>query len=209
MFDPNYRRTLIQSNPDKLVIVKFYASYCKACRALAPKFLEVKNDPQLDNLPIVWAEFQTKRHTKELFQRLGVLTLPTIHFYDGGMLHLNQNPNDYANLIENFPCPPAKIKLLKKKLARFMNSRVDPDTRQLKPIDDNIEQSDAAATDSHIDHIHTSVNVLASQQQLPYPTSSATASVDEPKAKRRIVIDNELMSCHLLLLLCCFDAVAV
>ncbi|KAL3938417.1 MAG: hypothetical protein SGARI_001746 [Bacillariaceae sp.] len=181
--------TLIQSNPDKLVIVKFYAAYCKACRALAPKFLEVKNDPQMDNLPVVWAEFQTKRHTKELFQHIGVLTLPTIHFYDGGMLHLNEK--DSSNLIENFPCPPAKIKLLKKKLARFINTRVDPDTRQLKPI---VEETDDATESlpSHIDHIHTSINVLASDQQ-QYPTSSTTKSVDQPKAKRRIVIDNELI----------------
>ena len=98
---------------------------------------------------------------------------------------------DSSNLIENFPCPPAKIKLLKKKLARFMNSRVDPDTRQLQPI--ATDDTSAESLPSHIDHIHTSVNVLASEQQ-PHPTlSSMTPTVDQPKAKRRIVIDNELI----------------
>jgi Ca2+-binding EF-hand superfamily protein/thiol-disulfide isomerase/thioredoxin len=191
--------TLIQSHPDNLVIVKFYAAYCKACRALAPKFLEVKDDPQLANLPVVWAEFQTKRHTKELFQRLGVLTLPTIHFYDGGMLHLNDSSGGSSeeltsNLIENFPCPPAKINLLKKKIARFMNSRVDPETRQLKPIV-VVETEDASdfSLPSHMDHIDTHAKLLDSEQLQHPMVPDLLKVVDQPKAKRRIVIDNELI----------------
>jgi hypothetical protein len=37
-------------------------------------------------------------------------------------------------LVENFPCGPAKIPLFKKKLARFVNQRVDPQSYQLKPM---------------------------------------------------------------------------
>lgn len=40
-----------------------------------------------------------------------------------------------SRLVENFPCPPTKIPLLKKKLSRFLNGRVDPQTRQLKDIE--------------------------------------------------------------------------
>ncbi|KAG7350003.1 cyclic nucleotide-binding protein [Nitzschia inconspicua] len=223
-------RSFIHAHPDKLVVVKFYAAYCKACRSLAPKFLEVKDDPQLQNLPVVWAEFQTTKNSKELFRRLGVLTLPTVHFYDGGLLDVHddgsgtyftpgtvspemtngQNDDDDAtaaltsNLIENFPCPPAKIKLLKKKLARFMNSRVDPTTLQLKPLaglssprqqqyhhDDEYSEDAANNMASHIDHINTSVAVLASNSQAtgPFPPDI----VDQPRKKRAIVIDNELI----------------
>ena len=113
---------LLQSHPEKLVVVKFYASYCQACRALAPKFIAVKQDPQMQGLPIIWAEYQSSRTSKDLFRQIGVLTLPTVHFYDGS-----------RGLIENFPCGPAKIPLLKKKLARFVNQRVDPITRKLQP----------------------------------------------------------------------------
>jgi len=111
---------LLQSHPDKLVIVKFYATYCQACRSLAPKFIAVKQDPQMKNLPIIWAEYQSSRSSKDFFRHIGVLTLPTVHFYDGS-----------RGLIENFPCGPARIPLLKKKLARFVNQRVDPQTRTL------------------------------------------------------------------------------
>lgn len=113
---------LLQSNPDKLVVVKFYASYCQACRALAPKFVAVKEDEQMQGLPVIWAEYQSSRNSKDLFRQIAVLTLPTVHFYDGS-----------RGLIENFPCGPAKIPMLKKKLARFLNSRVDPETKKLKP----------------------------------------------------------------------------
>lgn len=115
----------IEAHPDKLVVIKFYATYCQACRILEPKFIAVKRDSQLENMPIVWAEFPAQRNNRDLFQKqLRVLTLPTIHFYDGS-----------RGLVENFSCGPAKIPLLKQKLARFLNSRVDPETFRLKPVD--------------------------------------------------------------------------
>lgn len=119
----NINSNLLNAYPDKLIIVKFFATYCKACRSLEPKLTKVRQDPQLDDLPIVWAELAIAGWNKDFFQKtLRVLTLPTIHFYDGS-----------RGLIENFPCGPAKIPLLKKKLARFINKRVDPQSRQLLP----------------------------------------------------------------------------
>jgi calmodulin len=115
---------LLHAHPDKLVVLKFFASYCQACKILDPKFIAVKDDDQLAGLPIVWAEFHAQRHNKDLFRQKGVLTLPTIHFYDGSQ-----------GLVENFPCGPAKIHLLKKKLAQFLNARVDPETLKLKAVD--------------------------------------------------------------------------
>jgi thiol-disulfide isomerase/thioredoxin len=65
----------IKAHPEKLVVIKFYTTYCQACRMLEPKFLAVKSDPQLQHMPIVWAEFQPPRSTRDLFQtRLRVLT---------------------------------------------------------------------------------------------------------------------------------------
>jgi thiol-disulfide isomerase/thioredoxin len=231
-------------------VVKFYAAYCKACRTLAPKFLQVKDDPQLQNLPVVWAEFQISRNTKDLFRRLGVLTLPTIHFYDGSMLLLDQSTNTnrknvddddnddasvadatttttttrttdasstiiHSNLIENFPCPPAKINLLKKKLARFINTRVDPETRQLTPpppitttttTNDNDTATTTGVTTATVDDEQRSSSLdtttmggtitMSSFGEDSHSGDSAAASsqVDQPRRKRSIVIDNELIT---------------
>jgi Ca2+-binding EF-hand superfamily protein len=59
------------------------------------------------------------------------LTLPTVHFYDGS-----------RGLVENFPCPPTKIPLLKKKLSQFLNARVDPETLTLKESVETQRQSE-------------------------------------------------------------------
>lgn len=75
------------------------------------------------NLPIVWGEYASTKRNRELFQQLNVVALPTMQFYDGS-----------RGLIENFPCGPAKIPLLKQKLAQFLNSRVDPKTLRLRDI---------------------------------------------------------------------------
>jgi thiol-disulfide isomerase/thioredoxin len=191
---------LLQVHRNQLVVIKFYAAYCKACRALAPKFLQVKDDPQLAGLPVVWAEFQTTRDSKNLFRRLGVLTLPTIHFYDGTIPHEDE---DASNLIENFPCPPAKINLLKKKLARFVNSRVDPVTRQLQPLQRDKSSSQSTTTIPITPGDKTNAPTTQSSPfmtEAPYVERPDAATIDEsqvvdqPRRKRSITIDNELIT---------------
>ena len=107
---------------DKLIVMKFKASYCRACMAIEAPFLETKNEPTLSKLPIVWAECTASMSNKLLFRQLGVLSLPTIHFYDNGQL------------IENFACGPAKIPILRQKLVEVLTRRLDPTTLELKPI---------------------------------------------------------------------------
>jgi len=147
-----YHRNFRQAHPDKLVVIKFFAAYCRACKALDPLFITVKEDDQLRNLPIVWAEYQSQRKNKELFRQLNVLALPTVQFYDGS-----------RGLVENFPCGPAKVPLLKQKLAQFLNTRVDPKTLQLKDIEEErsteprveraISNADDLVTDEHINYL--------------------------------------------------------
>jgi calmodulin len=145
-------RYFLSVNPDKLVVIKYFASYCRACKALEPQFIAVKEDRQLANLPIVWAEYQSQQKNKDLFQQLNVVALPTVQFYDGS-----------RGLVENFPCGPAKIPLLKQKLARFLNSRVDPVTLKLKDIieqpqlsprvDREVSINDELITQEHLDYL--------------------------------------------------------
>ena len=149
LFFSNFR----EAHPDKLVVIKFFAGYCRACKALEPLFLAVKEDQQLANLPIVWAEYQSQRTNKDLFQKLSVVALPTVQMYDGA-----------RGVVENFPCGPAKIPLLKQKLAQFLNTRVDPETLQLKQeevverqteprVQREIELDGDLITQRHIDYL--------------------------------------------------------
>lgn len=110
----------LKANADKLVIVKVYAPWCRACAGLAPKFLQIVQSPTYDNLPIVWADLSIQ-HNKNFVKELGVLALPSIQFYVGD------------KLAENFPCGPSKVPILKRKLAQLVNANVDPVTRALKP----------------------------------------------------------------------------
>eukprot|EP00529_Nitzschia_sp_RCC80_P013409 CAMPEP_0113491162 /NCGR_PEP_ID=MMETSP0014_2-20120614/27416_1 /TAXON_ID=2857 /ORGANISM="Nitzschia sp." /LENGTH=592 /DNA_ID=CAMNT_0000384949 /DNA_START=260 /DNA_END=2035 /DNA_ORIENTATION=+ /assembly_acc=CAM_ASM_000159 len=147
----------------------------------------VKEDPQLDRLPIVWAEFAVTREAKDLFRRLGVLTLPTVHFYDGSMLpSMGAQEEQQTNLIENFPCPAAKVPLLKKKLARFLNARVDPDTLQLIPLEDVFDTTTQkqSTPPPPPPHGSTAVNSSSSADAVPV-TSDGPPNIPEvpPRGK--------------------------
>lgn len=110
----------LAANPDKLVVMKFYAPWCRACKGLAPKFLQVVNDEKYSGIPILWAELSVL-HNKDFVKSLGVLALPSIHFYAGA-----------NGLIENFPCGPSKVPILKRKLVQFINDWVHPETMMVK-----------------------------------------------------------------------------
>jgi thiol-disulfide isomerase/thioredoxin len=61
---------LLEAHPNKLIVVKFFADHCQACKALAPKYLAVKNDKQLGGLPIVGLSSNRLELTKISFGRL-------------------------------------------------------------------------------------------------------------------------------------------
>lgn len=109
----------MDANPDKLVVCKFFAPWCRACKGLAPKFLQIARDDQYKNLPILWADLSIQ-HNKDFVKSLGVLALPSIHFYAPG-----------REIVENFPCGPSKVPILKRKLAQLIATRIDPDTNQV------------------------------------------------------------------------------
>ena len=92
--------------------------------------------------------------------------------------------------MENFPCPPTKVPLLKKKLSRFLNTRVDPQTLQLKDIE--VESSSLAVTprvtrtatqnefitQEHIDYLRNG---------LPFFTDCTNAEFDSMLNKAKLV----------------------
>jgi Ca2+-binding EF-hand superfamily protein/CRP-like cAMP-binding protein/thiol-disulfide isomerase/thioredoxin len=115
-----YFRAFLEANPDKLIVLKVFAPWCRACKGLEPKYNALVQDDKYDNLPLVFADL-TVQHNKDFVKSIGVLALPTIQFYAGS-----------EGLVDNFPCGPSKVPILKRKLARFINERVDARTRTLK-----------------------------------------------------------------------------
>jgi len=122
ILDQDQHAAFLEANKGKLVVMKFYAPYCRACKALDPKFKAIAMDRRYQNLPLVWAEMGARGSmTQSFFQQLGIIALPTILLYDGSNL-----------LVENFPCAPAKLPIFQKKLSQFLTDHIDPDTLQLK-----------------------------------------------------------------------------
>jgi len=117
---PEEHAALIAGNQDKIILLKFFAPWCRACKGLAPKYIALAKDEKLKGLPLVFAEMSISNN-KDFVKSLGVLALPSIQFYIG-----------CEGVIENFPCGPSKVPILKKKLIALINERVDATTRQLK-----------------------------------------------------------------------------
>ena len=115
-------RALLTANPDKLIILKVFAPWCKACKGLAPKFQALTRDEKYKNLPMVWASLNIQNN-KDFVKSIGVLALPTVQLYAGN-----------GSKVDTFPCGPSKVPILKRKLAQLVNEHVDAETRLLKPM---------------------------------------------------------------------------
>lgn len=120
MDQPQFR-ALLDCHKDKLVVLKVFAPWCKACKGLEPKFNALVRDEKYQNLPIVWASL-TIQNNKDFVKSIGVLALPTIQFYARGQK------------METFACGPSKVPILKRKLVQFVNTNVDAKTYQLKEV---------------------------------------------------------------------------
>ena len=118
----NKNRALLTANPDKLIILKVFAPWCKACKGLAPKFQALTRDEKYKNLPMVWASLNIQNN-KDFVKSIGVLALPTVQLYAGN-----------GSKVDTFPCGPSKVPILKRKLAQLVNEHVDAETRLLKPM---------------------------------------------------------------------------
>jgi thiol-disulfide isomerase/thioredoxin len=62
---------------DKIVVVRFYATWCKACKAIGPSFYRLANTyPEIS-----FVEVPVTQHNANLHQGLGVSSLPFGHIY--------------------------------------------------------------------------------------------------------------------------------
>mmetsp|Transcript_11362 Transcript_11362/g.27388 ORF Transcript_11362/g.27388 Transcript_11362/m.27388 type:complete len:546 (-) Transcript_11362:1234-2871(-) len=127
-------RALLEMNKDKLLVVKVFAPWCRACKGLEPKFNAIVKDPKYKDLPIVWADL-TIQNQKDYVKSIGVVALPSIQFYAQGMRE------------DTFPCGPSKVPILKRKLSEFVQHRIDKETRQLILVE---KQKKTTATETKV-----------------------------------------------------------
>jgi len=113
-------KAVLENNKDKLIVLKVFAPWCKACKGLAPKFQGLVRDEKYKNLPIVWADLNIQGN-KDFVKSIGVLALPTVQLYAGNGIKT-----------DTFPCGPSKVPILKRKLIQLVNANVDAKTRTLK-----------------------------------------------------------------------------
>lgn len=118
--NPDQHAAWLAANPDKLMVIKFYAPWCRACKSVEPKFVQISKDPKYADVPIVFGQLSVQ-HNKAFVKSLGIMALPSMQIYAGA-----------EGLVENFPCGPSKIPILKRKLAETVNAKVDPQSMRLK-----------------------------------------------------------------------------
>jgi len=132
-------KAVLADNKDKLIVLKVFAPWCKACKGLAPKFQSLVRDEKYKGLPIVWADLNIQGN-KDFVKSIGVLALPTVQLYAGDGIKT-----------DTFPCGPSKVPILKRKLVKLVNDHVDAKTRKLKaPVtgftDTESDKTDTAPT---------------------------------------------------------------
>ena len=81
---------------NKVVVIKFFASWCRACKAMAPKISRVAEDwPDIEFYEIMFDD------NKKLCKSLGIKILPFVEIIAGT-----------AGKVESFSCGPSKISQL-------------------------------------------------------------------------------------------------
>ena len=94
---------------DRLVVIKFYASWCRACKAMAPKFVRVAEDwPEIEFHEILFD------NNKKLCKSLGIKILPYMEIVDGS-----------RGKVDGFTCGPSKVSLLVSKLEDLTAAHAD------------------------------------------------------------------------------------
>ena len=87
---------------NKVVVIKFFASWCRACKAMAPKISRVAEDwPDIEFYEIMFDD------NKKLCKSLGIKILPFVEIVAGT-----------AGKVESFSCGPSKISQLQARSPR-------------------------------------------------------------------------------------------
>lgn len=95
--DEDFLAAMAESKNEVLVVVKFYASWCRACKTIEPRFKRLAVEFH-DLAKFYEIEFS---ENKELCRRLGVKKLPLVQFYrgtDGQLDSLMAGPSKFSDV---------------------------------------------------------------------------------------------------------------
>lgn len=121
-------RSLLEANPDKLIVLKVFSTWCKTCKAMAPRFLTLSRGignfhAQTNNeRPIIWAEVPHNQDTNGFVRKtLKVKAVPSVLLHAGN-----------GKVVDCFPCGPSKVgPILRPKLVALVTDHIDPATYTL------------------------------------------------------------------------------
>ncbi|CAM9862626.1 unnamed protein product, partial [Hapterophycus canaliculatus] len=125
------------ADEDKIVVIKIYAGFCRACKAFDRKFRLLSLDFEEQGANVKFFEMDWMK-TRELCKALQkkVKKLPHMELYVG-----------QRGRLESFVCGPSKSALLKEKLDKLVADPSDPSLGEA-PIPDPDEINSPSAKDS-------------------------------------------------------------
>lgn len=129
--------TALSKVGDELVVIKYYASWCRACKALGPKVEKIARAYKDKRVAFYELEFETN---KEMCKQLGIKVLPWIEIFSSS-----------AGKVESFSCGPSKASQIVEKLKIYLNGECplgeDGDaTDPAAPRQPSEEEPEAAAS---------------------------------------------------------------
>lgn len=124
----------LNSNPNTLLVLKFYAPYCKSCKALGPLYKHLAHDTTYSKLPIVFSEMNS-RPNMDFIKEIGIKALPTVSVYRGG------TAAGAEGLKHTQMCGPAKFKDFKKTLYDVVTDTFDEEMKALYLHEEDIPVS--------------------------------------------------------------------
>eukprot|EP00903_Cladosiphon_okamuranus_P006381 g6246.t1 len=92
----------IAQHEDKLVVIKFYDQFCRACDEIRPRFEDLSRSLPEEEAIFFQVEFS---ESKDLCKQLGIRRLPTVQIYDGAagrVADLPSGPSRFADVEERF-----------------------------------------------------------------------------------------------------------
>jgi len=117
-------KEVVADERDKLVVVRFFASWCKACQAIKPEYYRLANQLQDQNIKFV--EVPLTKTNAFLHQGLGVPSIPYGHIY---------HPD--AGLLEEQSVSKKNFKSFKAKLNSYIIGSCDLDDKEKYVTIDN------------------------------------------------------------------------
>ncbi|KAJ8601892.1 hypothetical protein CTAYLR_002658 [Chrysophaeum taylorii] len=110
--EADFVRAINATAGSDLIVIKFFAPWCRACRGLDPKYKRLSVEYAAKGGGVQFFELSHKTLASaeggsEFLQKHEINVLPLIHMYARGQR------------VEAFPCGPRKIELLREKLERW------------------------------------------------------------------------------------------